>query len=410
MIDLKKPELLAPAGNMEKLKMAFIYGADAAYLAGKTFGMRAQSGNFTNQELIEAVLLAHSLNKKVYITVNIMPHNEELEQLPEYLSFLQSINVDGLIISDMGVLSLAKQYAPKVDLHISTQANTVNWAGALMYEQLGAKRIVLARELSLDEITKIRSKCCSIQLETFVHGAMCISYSGRCLLSSYMSYRDANQGFCSQSCRWRYSLVEEKRPGEYYPIEQDEHGTYVFNSRDLRLLEYLPELIEANVDSFKIEGRMKSVHYVATVVSVYRQAIDSYFADKEKFQIKKEWLGELEKISHRPYTNGFIKQKPDKDGQIYTTSSYEQTHDFVGLVTGYQDGKLILEQRNNIQKDQILEIIAPDGQLFEVSTSVMFDADDNPIDEAPHPRQVFKIPYDKNILPNSMLRRKVNGG
>ena len=403
---MKKPELLAPAGDMEKLKMAFLYGADAAYLAGKNFGMRAQSGNFDEKELVEAAQLAHSLGKKIYLTVNIMPHNDELEQLPEYLHLLAKAKVDAVIVSDMGVFRLVKEHIPQIPIHVSTQTSTVNWASALSWQEMGAERVVLARELSLEEIARIKNKV-KLELEVFVHGAMCISYSGRCLLSSYMTGRDANRGFCPQSCRWKYHLVEEKRPGEFFPVFEDEHGTYVFNSKDLCLLDYLPALIKAGVDSFKIEGRMKSVHYVATVIGVYRQAIDSYISSPANFSVKEKWREELQKISHRPYTNGFIEGNPFADGQVYETSSYKKTHDFVGLVQGYENGFLILEQRNNVKAGQHLEVIQPDGQIFQIELAQLFDGEGTQIQAAAHPKQIFKVKYPEKIMENSMLRRKI---
>lgn len=286
---MKKPELLAPAGNMEKLKMALLYGADAVYLGGKAFGLRAFGGNFTNEELQEAVDFAHKLGKKIYVTVNIFPHNSDIAKLPAYLTFLNEIKVDAILVADLGVFTLAKEYAPDVELHISTQANNTNWAAVNAWAELGARRVVLAREMSLEEIKEIREKC-SVELEMFVHGAMCISYSGRCLMSNYLTGRDANRGSCAQPCRWNYALVEEKRPGQYFPVLEDERGTYIFNSKDMCLLPYLPDVIASGVDSLKIEGRMKSVHYAASVVKAYREAIDSYFAAPEQFEVKKEWV------------------------------------------------------------------------------------------------------------------------
>ena len=402
---MKKPELLAPAGDMEKLKMAFLYGADAAYLAGKNFGMRAQSGNFDERELFEATELAHSLGKKIYLTVNIMPHNDDLGELPAYLQLLAKVQADALIVSDLGVLRLVKEYIPDMPVHISTQANTVNWASALAWQDMGVDRIVLARELSLLEIAQIKEQV-KLQLEVFVHGAMCISYSGRCLMSSYMTGRDANRGFCPQSCRWKYHLVEEKRPGEFFPIFEDEHGTYIFNSKDLCLLNHLPNLLNIGIDSLKIEGRMKSVHYVATVVNVYRQAIDSYIASPATFSIKKEWLEELNKISHRPYTNGFIEGNPFEQGQVYETSSYRKTHDFVGLVQGHENGFLLIEQRNNVKIGQKLEAVQPDGKIFKIELGEIFDAEGNSIQVVAHPKQIFKVRYSQELATNTMLRRK----
>ena len=345
-----KPELLAPAGNLEKLKIALLYGADAVYMGGKSFGLRAFSDNFDETELQEGITFAHRMNKKAYVTVNIFPHNEDLEALPEYIRFLYDSKVDAIIISDLGIYRIARQVAPDLPLHISTQANNTNWSSALLWQDLGAERIVLARELSLEEIRLIRTKT-NLELESFIHGAMCISYSGRCLLSNYLTERDANRGQCAQPCRWKYSLVEESRPGQYFPVMEDERGTYIFNSKDLCLLSHIPELITSGLNSFKIEGRMKSVHYVATVVKVYREALDAYVADPAGFRMKAEWWDELHKVSHRAYTTGFYFNKASHNDQIYTSSSYIQSHDFIGLVKSYDrtTGIATIEQRNNMR-------------------------------------------------------------
>jgi putative protease len=307
---IKKPELLAPAGNLEKLKMAVLYGADAVYLGGKSFGLRAFGGNFSREELKEAMDFAHARGKKVYVTVNIFPHNGDLEGLPDYLQYLQSIQADALLVADLGVFMMCRKLIPDMELHISTQANNTNWASVNAWKELGASRVVLAREMSLAEIREIRSKC-DVDLEMFMHGAMCISYSGRCLLSNYFTGRDSNRGSCAQSCRWKYALVEETRPGKYFPIEEDERGTYIMNSKDMCLMPNIRDVIESGVDSLKIEGRMKSVHYAASVTKAYRLAIDSYFEDPEHFEVRQEWMDELEKVSHRAYTTGFLLSPAD---------------------------------------------------------------------------------------------------
>ena len=403
----KKPELLAPAGNMEKCKIALLYGADAVYLGGNMFGLRAYANNFDFGEIREAVEFAHNLGKKVYVTVNIFAHNEDIEKLPEYLLQLADAGVDALLISDFGVWSIARQTVPHMPLHVSTQANTCNWAATKAWQELGAERVVLARELSIKEIAEINQKC-DVELETFVHGAMCISYSGRCLLSSYLTGRDGNRGECAQVCRWKYQLVEETRPDEAFPIEEDERGTYIMNSKDLCLIDYLPELVKAGVDSLKIEGRMKSAHYVATVVSTYRKAIDALFENPEHFTIKDEWKAELEKVSHRPYFEGFAVKKPDKNGQIYKTSSYEQTHDFVGLVLSYNaETKTVkIEQRNKVALGEKLEVLMPDGSLVEILLEDMRDDEGMPIAVANHAQQIFTIKSEKVLQPYSLLRRK----
>lgn len=406
---MQKPELLAPAGSLEKGKMALLYGADALYLGGTNFGLRAFASNFDKETMREMVEYAHSLNKKIYVTVNIVPHNEDLINLPEYLLELQELKVDALIISDLGVWNIAKNTVPQMPLHVSTQANTSNWSAVEMWQKLGADRVVLARELGLTEIAEIKDKT-KMELEVFVHGAMCISHSGRCLLSNYMAGRDANKGACVQACRWKYSLVEENRPNEHFPVLEDERGTYIFNSKDLCLINYVPELIKAGVDSFKIEGRMKSMHYVASVVSVYRQAIDSYFAAPENYIVQEKWLEELAKVSHRSYTQGFMTGKTDENSQVYTTSSYQQTHDFVGLTVKYDAlaKRLYIEQRNNIKNGEELEILQPNGKLLSLVLVDMQDDKGQEISVAPHPRQIISVPYPQFVAENSLVRRKIN--
>lgn len=384
------------------------YGADAVYLGGKMFGLRAFANNFSIEEIAEAAAYAHGLGKKVYVTVNIFAHNEDLARLPDYLLELQKAGVDALLISDLGVWNVARQTVPEMPLHVSTQANTSNWAAVQAWKALGAERVVLARELSLEEIREIGART-DVELEAFVHGAMCISYSGRCLLSSYLTGRDGNRGACAQACRWEYSLIEKNRSDEGFDIEEDERGTYVMNSKDLCLIDHIPDLIEAGICSLKIEGRMKSIHYVATVVSVYRKAIDAYWNDPKKYQVTDEWRQELEKVSHRPYTKGFAFGKPGSDGQVYTTSSYEQTHDFVGIVLAYDaDAKrAYIEQRNNVKNGEVLELLMPDGELFPLTLEDMRNADGESIDCAPHAQQKFSIVSDRALMPDSLLRRKV---
>lgn len=403
----KKPELLAPAGNMEKCKMALLYGGDAVYLGGNKFGLRAYAANFNIAEIKEAVEFAHSLGKKVYVTVNIFAHNEDIAELPEYLLSLEKAGVDALLISDFGVWNIARQVVPAMPLHVSTQANTCNWAAAEAWKNLGAERVVLARELSIAEISEIGKKC-DVELEVFVHGAMCISYSGRCYLSSYLTGRDGNRGECAQVCRWNYKLVEQNRPDQEFSIEEDERGTYIMNSKDLCLLDLIPELAEAGVDSLKIEGRMKSVHYVATVVSVYRKAIDAWYSNPDEFVVKSEWKDELEKVSHRPYFYGFAVNKPDENGQIYTTSSYVQTRDFVGIVTDYdkETNTAYIEQRNKMVAGEKLEVLMPDGTLLEIALNDMRDENGNQFDVANRVQQRFSIKSTAYLQPYSLLRRK----
>ena len=401
-----KPELLAPAGNLEKLKMALIYGADAVYMGGKAFGLRAFGDNFDDAELEQGIDFAHSLGKKAYITINIFPHNDDLLGLPEYIERIAAIGADAILVSDLGVFRIARQVAPALPIHISTQANSTNWSTVQFWQELGATRVVLARELSLADIQLIRHKV-SIELEAFVHGAMCMSYSGRCLISNYLTGRDANRGECAQPCRWKYHVMEESRPGVYLPVQEDERGTYIFNSKDLCLINHIPELMDSGLHSFKIEGRMKSVHYVATVVKVYREAIDSYSNGAAPFIVKQEWLDELQKVSHREYTTGFYFNKTTPQDQIYTSSSYIQTHNFVGLVKAYDSatGMATVEQRNNMKVGEEIEIMQPGAENFVQTISQLFDSEGNSINVAPHPQQIVTLPVSQPVVPYSMLRR-----
>ncbi len=406
---MQKMELLAPAGNMDKLKMALLYGADAVYLGGKSFGLRAFSDNFSLEEMEDAVRYAHGLGKKVHVTVNIFPHNADLNGLPEYLTSLRDIHVDAVLIADPGIFSLARQIVPDLPVHISTQANVTNWASAKFWHDAGAKRVVMAREVSLKDVKAIHDKV-PVELEGFVHGAMCISYSGRCLLSNYFTEnRDSNRGQCVQCCRFKYNVVEEKRPGQYFPVMEDERGTYIFNSKDLCLLPYLPDLYDAGLCSLKIEGRMKSVHYVATVVKVYRQAIDAYERDPEHFRVLPEWIEELEKISHRPYTRGFSVSRPTEADQVYSHSSNTQTHEFIGLVRSYDAERKLawIEQRNHFKVGQTVEFLQPKGKLIRCTISRILDEDGQDLDAARHAQQVVAVPVDEPLEAYSMMRREM---
>lgn len=405
---MNKVELLAPAGNLEKCKTALLFGADAVYIGGLKFGLRAFSDNFTIEEMEEAIAFAHELQKKIYVTVNIVPNNEDLQELPDYLRELARVKVDALIISDLGVWNIARKVVPEMELHVSTQANTSNWAAVELWQELGAKRVVLARELSLQDINGIREKS-AMELEVFIHGAMCISFSGRCLLSNYMAGRDANKGACVQACRWKYHLIEETRPNELFPVFEDDRGTYILNSKDLCLIDKIPELIAAGVNSFKIEGRMKSIHYVATVVSVYRQAIDSYYADPENYVVREEWRIELNKASHRIFTKGFIEGKEQaKDAQIYNTSAYEQSHDFVGVVIDYDNAsqRVVLEQRNNVKVGEKIEFLEPNGNIVPLVLNDMQNDKKESIEVAPHAKQIFSVFCAIPISKNALLRRE----
>lgn len=410
---MKSIELLAPAGNMEKLKMAVIYGADAIYIGGERFGLRASAGNFDMPQIREAAKFVHENNKKLYITVNIIPHNEDLIGLNEYLIELEDAGVDAIIFSDPGVYMAAKESVPNMELHLSTQANNTNYKSADFWYRQGVKRIVLARELSFKEIKEITEKSPKeLDFEAFVHGAMCVSYSGRCLLSSYMVGRDANRGECAHPCRYKYYLVEEKRPGEYMPIEEDERGTYIFNSKDLCMIEQLPELIKSGIKSFKIEGRMKSVYYVATVVRAYRTAIDSYLKDPEGYKFKQEWFDELNKASHREFSSGFYNKKPDSTSQVYETSAYVRDYMFVGLVLDYDEaqGIAIVEQRNKMVIGDEIEVIGPNRDMFKQKLELMWNEQGEEIEAAPHPQQILKIKMAKPVAQFDILRRERRDG
>lgn len=403
---MKQLELLAPAGNLEKLKIAVKYGANAVYLGGKAFGLRAYAGNFTQSEMEEGIEFAHRHKARVYVTVNIFAHNKDLGHLLTYIKELKNAGVDGIIVSDPGIWSLINKAGIKMEVHLSTQANTTNWASALFWQEQGIKRIVLARELSLEELKEIRKKV-DLELEVFVHGAMCISYSGRCLLSNYMAGRDANRGECAQPCRWNYALVEEKRPGNFYPLEEDERGSYVFNSQDLCLIKHIPALIEAGVNSFKIEGRMKSVHYVATVVYAYRKAIDSYYNNPDKYKFDPGWYEEITKVSHRDYTTGFLFGKPGSEDHNYEDSNYLRHYDFVGLVRDYdfRTGWALVEQRNNFRTGDCLEFIGPETELFSEIIQEMTDEEGLPLEIAPHAQQAVRIKLKNPVKPWDLIRR-----
>ncbi len=349
IINMRKIELLSPAGDMERLKLAVKFGADAVYVGGTMFGMRTNPSNFGADQLKEAVKLVHENNKKLYLTCNTLPRNNEMDLLPDYLKYVSEIGVDALIIADMGVLSLVKKYAPDTEIHISTQAGIVNYQSANAFYEMGAKRIVTARELSLDEIKTIRDKANpNLDIEVFVHGAMCMSFSGRCILSDYMVGRDANRGDCAQPCRWKYHLVEETRPGQYFPINEEKDGTYIFNSQDLCMIEHIPELVNAGVDSFKIEGRAKSEYYTAIVTYAYRAAIDAYLKNpSDDFKVPQWILDEMEKMSHREYTTGFNFGRM-KNGQVLETGGYIRNWDVCALYKDFKDGRLIVDQRNRL--------------------------------------------------------------
>ena len=402
----KKPELLAPAGNMEKLRIALLYGADAVYLGGPSYGLRALGGNFTLKELAEAVAFVHRFGKKAYVTVNVYPRSEEFAALSEYLQYLYEIGTDAVLVADLGVFSLSREVTPELPVHVSTQANSVNAEAVNAWAKLGAARVVLARELSLAEIREIRRRCAT-ELEIFIHGAMCVSYSGRCLMSQYFTGRDANRGNCAQACRWRYALMEETRPGQYFPIEEDTRGTYFFNSKDMCLMPRLTDVLESGLDSLKIEGRMKSVHYVAGVTKAYRMAIDRYFESPEDFTVAPEWLEELDKVSHRAYTTSLFDGTSSAENQIYGTSSYRQTSEFVGLVLEYDaaTGFALVEQRNHMHVGEEIEIFQPRSSGWRQELTEMTDEDGLPIEVAPHPQQHVRIRMVRPVEEYALLRR-----
>ncbi|MBP2020394.1 putative protease [Clostridium punense] len=401
---MTKPELLAPAGNLEKLKAAINFGADAVYLGGSKLNLRAFADNFTNEELKEGIEFAHSRGKKVYVTLNVFPHNEDLEGLEEYLIDLYEIGADAIIVSDPGIIMTAKEVVPNLELHLSTQSNNVNWRSCTFWHKMGVKRIVLARELSLEEIKEIREKTPeTLELEVFVHGSMCMSYSGRCLLSNYMTGRDANRGECAQPCRYRYHLVEEKREGEYYPIYEDEKGTYIMNSKDLCMIEYIPELMSTGVVSFKIEGRMKSSYYVATVCKAYREALNEYMKNPGEYKFNKKWLEDLDKPSHRKYYTGFYFNDPDK--QIYESSAYIRKYDIVGVVKNYDTATktATIEQRNKVFDGDTVEVLRPVGDNLQVVLKDMKDSRGNKIESAPSAQMLFDVTIEEELQENDIV-------
>ena len=400
MKERKKLELLAPAGDMERLRMAVLYGADAVYLAGTSFGMRSFAGNFSPEELPKAVAWAHSHGVRVHVTVNTMPRNEEASRLPAYLEQLQEAGVDALIVADLGAFTMAGQYAPRCERHISTQASIANYACAAAWYDLGAKRVILARELSLDEIREIREKIPSeLELEAFVHGAMCVSYSGRCLLSNYMTGRDSNRGACAQPCRYQYYLMEEKRPGEYFPVFEDEKGTYIMNSRDMCMIDHVGELMDAGLNSLKIEGRAKSAYYAAIVTGAYRHVIDDVAAGRP---VDPVWRDEVEHVSHRHYATGFYFGQP---GQYTDNARYIREWQVVALVTECDDsGYATLSLRNKFSTGEPLELVGPDTKPIAFTAPVMEDEAGEPLTEPKNPQMVFRMRLPKPVPPWSILR------
>lgn len=402
--DIKPAEILSPAGDMERLLAAVNYGADAVYLAGKEFGMRASPANFDMESLKKAAEICHEKNKKIYLTCNTLPRNDEIERIPEFLKQAAEAGVDAFIIADLGVLDTAKRVAPNVDVHISTQTGVVNYETARSLYNMGASRVVLARELSLEEIATIRAKTNpNLEIETFVHGAMCMSYSGRCLISQYMTGRDANRGDCAQPCRWKYSLMEEKRKGEYFPVVEQENGTYFFNSKDLCMIEHIPELLKAGVTSLKIEGRAKSAYYVAVVTNAYKQALLNYYEMGENFELEPWIREEVYKISHRKYSTGFYFG--GEPGQIYDNGGYVKDYEVVAVCENYQDGMIEISQRNKFLKGDELEVLMPGKKPFKFTAEKIIDEKGNEMESAPHAMQKLFIPFENEIEKGAYLRK-----
>ncbi|MBL7574996.1 putative protease [Peptoniphilus asaccharolyticus DSM 20463] len=406
---MKKIELLAPAGDLNKLYTAIDYGADAVYLGGESFGLRKASKNFTIENIKKGVEYAHARGKKVHVTMNIIPHEDDIVGVEEYAKQLEEAGVDAVIVSDPGMFMRIKE-ATNIDIHISTQGSVTNSSTVNFWYKMGAKRVVLARELSLEEIRKIVSESQNkIEIETFAHGAMCMSYSGRCLLSNYMTGRDANQGDCSQACRYKYYLVEEKRLGEYFPIEEHEEGSFILNSKDLSMIEHIDDLIESGIASLKIEGRVKSEYYLATVIRSYRMAIDAYYADPENYKFDSSLLEEIKKVSHRDFTTGFFYGKANEDSQVYTDNSYIRGYDFVGIVLEYnKETKLAkVEQRNRIFKGESVEIFGPSVKHFSQKLDYMTDEKGVEIEVANKAKQIFYVKLDQDVEPGYLMRKEI---
>lgn len=408
-INIKKPELLIPASNLEVLKTAVIYGADAIYIGGEMYGLRAKAKNFSAEDMKTGIAFAHSYGKKVYVTANITAHNEDLAGVRKYFEELKDIKPDAIIISDPGVFEIAQEVVPEMEIHISTQANNVNYGTYRFWHRMGAKRVVSARELSLSEIKGIRENIPDdLEIESFVHGAMCMAYSGRCLLSNFMTGRDANRGACTHPCRWKYHLTEETRPGEYMPIEENERGTYIFNSKDLCMIEYIPELVDAGINSLKIEGRMKTALYVASVTRTYRKAIDDFFESplryKQNIPYYKE---EISKCTYRQFTTGFYFGKPNDDAQIYDNNTYIKEYTYLGIVKGVNEkGLYELEQRNKFNVGEEVEIMKPNGDNLLVTVKQITDEDGIDMDSCPHPKQKIFVDFGVELEVYDLIRKK----
>ena len=406
---MQKVELLAPAGNLYKLKIALKYGADAVYIGGECFSLRTAADNFTPDEMREGIEFAHSMGKKVYITANIIPHNRDLSEMEKYFKEIADMGADAVIISDLGAFNICRRVAPELEIHISTQANNTNYATVQAWYEMGARRVVLAREMTLSEVREIRDNISSdCELEAFVHGAMCVSYSGRCLLSNYMTARDSNYGACSHPCRWNYALMEEKRPGEYLPVYENERGTFIMNSKDLCMIEHIPEIVGSGVYSLKIEGRVKSEYYVATIIAAYRKAIDAYYENPSEYEFNPVWLDEVKKVSHRDYYTGFFFGIPDTGAQIYGSSSYIREYDIAGIVLDYDPETSLAKvtQRNRFFKGDEIEIMQPGKDFTTQKVEILKDENMNDIDVANHAAMTLYIKTDVPVVKDAMLRKK----
>ena len=408
-MERKRPELLIPASSLEVLKTAVVFGADAVYIGGEAFGLRAKAKNFSMEDMKEGIAFAHEHGAKVHVTVNILAHNDDLPGVEEYLRELKELQPDALIIADPAIFDMAKEICPEIERHISTQANNTNYGTYLFWWKQGAKRVVSARELSLKEIKEIRERIPEeMEIESFIHGAMCISYSGRCLLSNYFTGRDANHGACTHPCRWKYAVVEETRPGEYMPVYENERGTYIFNSKDLCMIEHIPEMIDAGIDSFKIEGRMKTALYVATVARTYRKAIDDYLEDPRKYEANMPWyLEQIRGCTYRQFTTGFYFGKPDEESQIYDNNTYVKEYTYLGIIGGEKDGLYQIEQRNKFSTGETIEIMKPGGENVLVTVRRILDEEGQEMESAPHPKQVLYVELDGGKADlYDILRRK----
>lgn len=406
---MNRPELLAPGGSLEKLKTAIDYGADAVYIGGDAFSLRVAAENFSIEDMRQGLAYAHERGKRVYLTANIIPHNDDLSDFESYIKEIRPLGFDGILVSDLGMFDIVHTAAPELPIHVSTQANNTNYRSALMWYKLGAKRVVLGREMSFKEISEFRGKLPDdLELEAFIHGAMCISYSGRCLLSNYMTGRDSNAGACAHPCRWNYSLVEEKRPGEYFDVEENDRGTFIFNSKDLCTIEHIPELINSGITSLKIEGRVKTSFYVATVVGAYRREIDRYLSDPENYVFDPAALEELCKVSHRPYTTGFYFGRPGADAQVYESSSYIRDYELIGIVKSYdaESGRMTVTQRNRFFEGDEIEIMQPMRPFITTSVKNMCDENGEHIASAPHAEQIVTMDAPGPVCEGAMLRKK----